>query len=297
MKISSMKNIFNNEDAILLAAMIYQTYQLFEKEPLTLPEGFILRYIIRALAGVEEPESEVFGFIAESQDKIIITFRGTRTFKDNESDQDLYQVPYPFVRNAGKTHRGFTCIYQSTRNDLIGQIKTLSTTKRLFVSGHSLGGALAVLAALDIAVNSKFENPFVYTYGSPRVGDPVFASRFNHMITNSIRIFNVHDIIPTLPARAYPPPFTKNGLLYQHVNKKFPLSFQLNSVATRNHEIVCYFKNLSQQYPDVTQALCDKNPGFCPADTGFCVPFLGGCSENKSFDTSRRSTSKRKYRN
>ncbi|WP_410511685.1 lipase family protein [Paenibacillus sp. BR2-3] len=273
MKISS---VFNTEDAILLAAMIFQSYQLFEQRPLILPKGFNLRFTIHALAGVEEPEEEVFGFIAESQDKIIVVFRGTRTFKDNESDQDLYQVTYPYVRNAGMTHRGFTCIYQSARNELIRELNELSTTKRLLVAGHSLGGALAVLAALDVAVNTPFKNPVVYTYGSPRVADPVFASRFNQAVKNSFRISNVHDIIPTLPAQAYPPPFTKKGLFYRHVDTKVPLSFQLNSLPVRNHEIVCYFKYLSQQNPDFTKALCDENPGFCP-DTGLCVPFIGIC--------------------
>ena len=278
MNSTNTKYTFNSKDAILLSVMIHQSYQLFENGKLILPKGYNLRYTIPALAGVDEPESEVFGFIAESQDKIIVAFRGTRTFKDNESDQDLYQVPYPYVRNAGKTHRGFTCIYQSTRNKLIGELNKLSTTKRLFIAGHSLGGGLAVLAALDIAVNTRFKHPSVYTYGSPRTGDPVFASLFDQRVKNSLRIYNVHDIIPTLPDQAYLPPFTKNGLYYQHVNKKYEVSFQLNSLAVRNHEIVCYFKNLSQQNPDYTKELCAKNPGFCP-DTGLCVPFIGICGE------------------
>ncbi len=278
MNISRINNIFNSEEAILLSAMIHQTYQLYQEGTLILPKGFTLRYTIRALAGVEEPEEEVFGFIAESEDKVIVTFRGTRTYKDNESDQDLYQVPYPFVRNAGKTHRGFTCIYQSTRNELIRELNRLSTTKSLLVAGHSLGGALATLAALDIAMNTGCKNPIVYTYGSPRVGDPDFASLSNQTVKKSIRIFNVHDIIPTLPAKTYPPPFTNKGLYYQHVNMKYPVSFQLNSLPVRNHEIVCYFKYFSQQNPHFTNVICDENPGFCP-DTGLCVPFMGICRE------------------
>ncbi|MGG1661186.1 lipase family protein [Brevibacillus sp. NRS-1366] len=275
---SGQDRIYSSEDAIVLSAMIHQAYQLFEMESLVLPKGFSLRYTIRALSGVEEPEPEVFGFIVESKDKIIVAFRGTRTFNDNESDQDLYQVPYPFVKNTGKTHRGFTCIYQSTRNELIKNVKLLSRSKRLFVAGHSLGGGLAVLAALDFALNTKFNNPFVYTYGSPRVGDPAFASRFNQSVKNSIRIANVHDIIPTLPDQAYLPPFTKRGIYYRHVNKKYPLSFQLNSLAARNHEIVCYFNFLSERNPEFTKSLCAANQGFCP-DTELCVPFIGICSE------------------
>lgn len=269
MRISS---VYSSENAILLAAMLFQSYQLFEQKTVILPKGFNLRFTIHALAGVEMPEEEVFGFIAESQDRIIVVFRGTRTFKDNESDQDLYQVTYPYVSNAGQTHRGFTCIYRSARNELLRELNKLSTTKRLFIAGHSLGGALAVLAGLDIAVNTPFKNPFVYTYGSPRAGDPIFVSCFNQTVKNSFRICNIHDIIPTLPARAYPPPFTKDGLFYRHVDTKVPVSFQLNSLPVRNHEIVCYFKNLSHQNPDFTQVLCHVNPGFCP-DTGLCVPF------------------------
>lgn len=268
---------FNNEEAIILAGMIHQCYRLFEAQEVFLPSGYEIRSIIRALAGVEEPVEEIFGFIAESPEQIVVAFRGTRTFEDNESDQDLYQVPYPFVKAAGESHRGFTSIYASARDELLAQVSRLSANKRLAVAGHSLGGALAVLAAVDIAANSDFASPIVYTYGSPRAGDPVFAERYDRIVPNSFRVANVHDIIPTLPDRAYPPPFTVKGLYYQHVKKKVPLSFQFNSVAVRNHEIVCYFHKLSQRSPRFVAALCANHPNFCP-DTSLCVPFIGVCS-------------------
>ena len=280
MGISGIENIFNSEDAILLAAMCHQANLLFEEDTLILPKGFKLRYTICAFAGVEEPEAEVFGFITESQHEIIIAFRGTDSFKDNESDQDLYQVQYPFVKNAGKTHRGFTCIYQSTRDELIRELDKLSKTKRLLITGYSLGGALAVLSALDIAMNTGFEDPIVYTYGSPRAGDPEFVSQFNDEVENSIRVFNVHDVIPTLPDKAYPPPFTEKGLYYQHVETNYPISFQLNSIA-RNHFINCYFNIISKNNSDFAKKLCCENPGFCP-NTEVCSIFKGTCSENKS---------------
>ncbi len=273
-----MENIFNSEYAILLAAMCHQANLLFEQGELVLPKGFALRYKIRALAGVEEPEPEVFGFIAESRDKIVMAFRGTDSFKDNESDQDLYQVQYPFVPDAGMTHRGFTCIYQSARDKLIRELMKLSPAKRLLITGYSLGGALAALSGLDITVNTDFRDSVVYTYGSPRTGDPDFALRFNHTVKNSVRFFNVHDVIPTIPAQAYPPPFTEEGLYYQHVKAKLPLDFQLNSLA-RNHYISCYFNNISRKNPDYARKLCRENPGFCP-ETGVCAPFTGVCGEN-----------------
>lgn len=280
MTISDTQYCFNSEYAILLAAMCHQSNLLFEEDKLILPKGYDQRYTICALGGVEEPEAEVFGFIAESKNKIIIAFRGTDSYKDNESDQDLYQVPYPFVKNAGKTHRGFTCIYQSARDQLIRELNNLSTDKKLLITGYSLGGGLAVLAALDIAENTEFKIPIVYTYGSPRTGDPDFVDRFNQRIKNSFRIYNVHDVIPTVPNEAYPPPFTEDGIYYQHVETMYPLSFDLNSIA-RAHFINCYFNNLSKDNPDFAKMLCSENPGFCP-DTNVCVPFNGICNDEKS---------------
>lgn len=273
-------NIFNSEDAILLAAMCFQAYLIFQDGTLVLPKGYELRHTVCAFAGVEDPTAEKFGFIAESQDTIVIAFRGTDSYQDNESDQDIFQVPYPFVKNSGKTHRGFTCIYQSTRDKLIRELMKLSTTKRLLITGHSLGGSLAVISALDIAVNTEFRNPIVYTYGCSRVGDPDFVEEFDDVVKNSINVFNVYDIIHYMPDKAYPPPFTEEGIYYKHVETSYPVSFQLNSIA-RNHSISCYFKNLSEDNPESASALCCETPGFCP-DAGLCIPFEGICGENKS---------------
>lgn len=280
MAISDNENGFNSKDAILLAAMSYQTYPLFLSGELILPKDFELRYTIRAFANVENPKEEVFGFIAESRDEIIIAFRGYASYPaDLIAAYDILQVPYPFVKNGGKTSRGFTCIYLSTRDKLMSELNMLSTSKRLFVTGHNYGGALAVLAALDIAVNTGFENPIVYTYGGPRVGDPCFVLRFNQTVKNSIRIFNIHDSYPTFPDRVYPPPFTEQGLYYQHAGTKYPISFQLNDTP-RNDGIGCYFNNLSKNNPKFAEALCTGTPGFCP-NTEMCFPFQETCKCSK----------------
>jgi triacylglycerol lipase len=276
MALPSSNSKFNPKAAIFLAAMSFQTYPLFFEGRMTLPKGFKLRYTINAFTNVENPTEEIFGFVAESKNTIIIAFRGYAAYPgDLLAAYDIFQIPYPFVRNAGKTSRGFTCIYQSTRNKLIRVLKELSSKKKMFITGHNYGGALSTLAALDIATNTAFKNPFIYTYGSPRVGDPDFAIRFNHEVENSFRIVNIHDPFPTFPAREYPPPFTDNGIKYKHVANRYPISFQLNNVP-RNDGIACYFKNLSQKDPEFSQALCAENPGFCP-NTDVCIPFQGIC--------------------
>lgn len=279
--ISERERIFNSKYAILLAAMSYQTYPFFLEGKLILPKGFELRYTIRAFVNVENPVEEVFGFMAEAKDKIVIAFRGYSSYPaDLIAAYDILQVPYPFVKNAGKTSRGFTCIYQSTRNNLIRELSKLSRTKRLFITGHNYGGALSILAALDIAKNTLFQNPIVYTYGSPRVGDPEFSFRYNKEVLNSLRIFNIHDSYSTFPDPVYRPPFTKDGLCYEHVDIKYPISFQLGNTP-RNDSIACYFQCLSKKNPDFTRALCKENPGFCPIGE-LCVPFQRTCNQSSS---------------
>lgn len=276
MDLFDKSNIFNSKTAILLAAFCYQTYPYFLNGRLILPKGFELRYTIHALADVENPTKLEFGFIAESEDQIVIAFRGYADYPaDLLAAYDIFQVKYPYVKNGGKTSRGFTCIYQSTRNKLIEELNKLSPSKKLFITGHNYGGALAVLAALDISVNTRFENPIVYTFGSPRVGDPEFSFRFNQTVKNSIRIVNIHDSFSTFPAKQYPPPFAKEGIYYQHVNAKYPISFQLNNTP-RNDAIGCYFKYLSSMNPDFVKALCSVNLGFCP-NTEMCFPFRKTC--------------------
>ena len=264
MQNSDIKDIFRCEDSILLAAMSYQAYQYYKETKIVLPKGFKLRYTILATAGVEQPAEEVFGFVAESKDKIILAFRGTASPQDYDSNLDLFQIPYPFMEFGGKTHRGITHIYQSTRNKLIEELNKFSTAKQLFVTGHSLGANLAILSSLDIAVNTQFKNPILYTFAASRIGDPNFVSNFNKNVKNSIRIYNVHDFVPTLPSREYPPPFTKEGLVYKHINTAYPLSFQLNNTHF-NHKILYYFYNLSKSKPTFTNELSNTNPGFCPA--------------------------------
>jgi hypothetical protein len=156
----------------------------------------------------------------------IIALRGTEGIMEWVQDAKFLAVPCPVLPNSGNTEDGFTAMFRSLTiapaADSPTVTKSLPTLpwKRsvtsLTICGHSLGGALATLVALDISTHTSppFNAPHVYTYASPMTGDSVFASIYNQAVPNTVRLANRLDVVPNLP----PPP------LYEHVAGLFELN-------------------------------------------------------------------------
>lgn len=263
MKQCDSPEIYSNQDAILMAGFCYQTYLFYDQQQLVLPVGFELRSSFKGMAGVTEKTQENFGYIAESKDSLVLAFRGTDSTPNLDSDLDLFQIPFPYVKNAGLCHRGITRIYQSLREEVLDQLSQLPQDKKFYITGHSLGGDLAIMAALDLAVNSNRKAIIAYTYAAGRPGDRDFAAAYKAQVKNSFRIYNVHDFIPTLPAAEYPPPFTETGLVYEHVDVAVPIAFQMNNLFL-NHRINYYFQKLGEQDHNYFRQLQSSSPGFGP---------------------------------
>jgi pimeloyl-ACP methyl ester carboxylesterase len=133
---------------------------------------------------------------------------------------------------AGHTEDGFTEMYVSMKTGLDPASPTVTRAlsalpfpkpvTSLTICGHSLGGALATLLALDVAANAAFKNPTVYTYASPRTGGPQFAATYNQVVPNTFRVAGRIDLVPKLPL----PPFYEHVLgLYElnSIKLQFPL--------------------------------------------------------------------------
>ena len=155
---------------------------------------------------------------------VVIAIRGTEGILEWIHDAEFLQVPCPFLVGAGETEDGFTDMYNSLTTGAAPNSPTVASAlanlpfpqpvSTVTVCGHSLGGALATLLALDLAANTVFRNPAVYTYGSPRTGNSLFASTYNQVVKDSRRVANRLDIVTTLP----PPPD------YQHVAEPYELN-------------------------------------------------------------------------
>ncbi len=125
--------------------------------------------------------------ILDQADATIIAFKGTANIRDWLTD---FQC-----RRVNGVHGGFHRSFSSVL-DSLSKALSVRPPKPLFITGHSKGGAEAVLAGCWFSSMA----PQVYTFGQPRVGGAEFAAeceeRFGH---RHFRFVNQEDVVPRVP--------------------------------------------------------------------------------------------------
>ena len=135
----------------------------------------------------------------DDQSCYILVFRGTDKIQDWMANLNASATRW---WGQGMVHQGFMEAFSSIWEQLVPILKPINVP--LFYAGHSLGAAMATLAA------SLQPPTALYTYGSPRVGDTTFAEYMKDIPT--YRIVNGQDIVPTLPIAGKP-------LHYEHIGE------------------------------------------------------------------------------
>lgn len=132
-------------------------------------------------------------FIASTSDVLLVAFRGTESWGDW-----LRNVNVPGrTRDYGVVHRGFLAAFQVVESKL-RSASTGHTGKKLVLTGHSLGGALATVMAAEW--QGFMPATRVATYGQPAVGRGAFGVFFQqHYSGRFFRFVNDDDIVPRVP--------------------------------------------------------------------------------------------------
>jgi len=141
------------------------------------------------------------GFVGYSakHNAVIAAFRGSSDIKNWIMDFDATQTTYSKCTGC-KIHVGFYKSYNEVSATVKAQVQLILSkyrTAQIYVTGHSLGGALAVVAALDLKATFGHLDMF-YSYGQPRVGNSAFATYFASQITG-YRVVHYADMVPHLP--------------------------------------------------------------------------------------------------
>lgn len=158
----------------------------------------------------ERADTEAIGFVERGHR--ILAFRGSASGQDWLTDFKFWPTGAP------ARHRGFDTAWRAVENDVREWLAdTNGTGGPLLLTGHSLGGALATLAGLELS--RTFPVRAIVTFGAPRVGGKAFRDAFqtqrsdpgrsDSSTLNQIcwRVVHSTDIVPSLP-----PP-----LWYRHV--------------------------------------------------------------------------------
>jgi len=141
-----------------------------------------------------------------SNDRIIVVaFRGTQftaTWAQFiadfvATDLDVAMVSVPEFGSGAKVHRGFRAAFLQERERVLDAVRVQRTAgQRIWVTGHSLGGALAILAARTIRAQGM-QVRGLYTYGCPRAVNESFRSAIG--ISNVQRYVYALDLVPMVP--------------------------------------------------------------------------------------------------
>ena len=140
---------------------------------------------------------------------VVLAFRGTQQVKDwmTNLDAATTQVCSSGGEVLGNVHRGFNDAFLSVRAQ-IGPLLEGDEDLPLFITGHSLGGALATLATWYLNGDSLAA---CYTFGAPRVGDTGLMDRFR---TPVYRLVNGVDPVPFVPPSDKSVSFAKHALRF-----------------------------------------------------------------------------------
>ena len=151
----------------------------------------------------------------ESSTVGIVAFRGTETgdlaslWDDLKTDLDGGLVE---MRTRVDVREGFAKAYKEVRDRVIQLVRgNLDNNGIAYITGHSLGGALACIAANDIAPMNWCAGVKLVTFGQPRVFGHTSAM---HWQCDYWRVVNNNDIVPSLP-----PPVTPIGH-YRHTGQR-----------------------------------------------------------------------------
>jgi triacylglycerol lipase len=170
-----------------------------------------LRLVSLLLAEVETvlPIAITHGLVAERDDAAVVAFAGTDPFV-------LANWLTDFDARLSTTHASDG--FQTAVNSIMPAVRTALAQpavagKKLFLTGHSLGGALSHLTAKTFAEAGAPGVEAVYTIGCPRVGDAEFAAAYDRRLgARTFRLVHGEDIVPSVPPENF-------GLGFRHVGR------------------------------------------------------------------------------
>jgi hypothetical protein len=253
-RVPTFRAAYSDRTALLMAVMCRYAYTRFEADEagtrlLKLQlraHGFALRGAF-ASGGTE-------GFVAENAEMAILAFRGTTDEADWRTNLDAKRPKTLVVQGRPPVcvHEGFHRAFCAVADPVLGLVGPIKG-KPIYITGHSLGGAVAVVATASMP---RDEIAACYTFGAPRVGDRGLDA---YVKPPHYRIVNGWDVVPLVPFtlmgfhQGGDPRFIREGsedaarwnrpigrALFINVVLLWVLLFRRTPIGVRDHSIELY---------------------------------------------------------
>jgi triacylglycerol lipase len=218
---------FSAKNALLLAQLSTAAYRTEAEAKIVVEQlGFTNFHWINLTEDLTEGFQNVYAIGAGCADFAVVAFRGTQSTRDWMTD--LYATPVSFDwifdqgPKVGNIHAGFGHAVRDAwgkittaveamipRPAATADLKGLSTIRQpsLWLTGHSLGAALAVLTGAAFSIWDRARiRPVngIYTFGQPRVGLYQFCGNYDHLLSQkTFRFVNKEDLVPCVPFRGW----------------------------------------------------------------------------------------------
>ena len=245
----------------------YNRHKLFETLGLS-GNGYKVKKNIYAMSHVNMPQwlersklaetwskdSNWMGYVAVSDDEetrrigrrdIVVAWRGT--VAPTEWYEDLQRKLEPIGHGDAKAEHGFLSLYTSKKDStrynkssaseqvmkevtrLVELYREKGEEVSLTITGHSLGGALALLNAYEAASTIPNLPVSVISFGAPRVGNIAFRDELHQLGVKTLRVVIKQDVVPWMPGLVFNESLQKLeitgtlGWVYTHVGAELKL--------------------------------------------------------------------------
>lgn len=209
---------------------------------------------------IDDKQSGVHAYAWKNgSNSTIIAFKGSSNFSDVSNLLDIQQEEFRFKDRSLKIHRGVLKMFQSIEGVLNSQLlDSLSLQNKKYVTfcGHSLGGAIALLAAAYYGnVSNNNIGISCHTFGAPKVGDSEFIQWLNEGSTEIVNIVNEGDVVPCFPLCGYDNDESKTIKMNHGVVVK---GFKPMKNIFKEHDLETYIETL-REFSELEKAPKTKN--------------------------------------
>jgi hypothetical protein len=192
---------YSDRTAWIMASMAHLAYDRFEDSRIA-RKLFIAKLQgggFKLIKTFYAKETDTQAFLAQSEDGYaVLAFRGTEVSKRQDVKIDAQAMRVSVLE--GRIHSGFRTAYDSVAKEIEKSVLKLNDVP-LYITGHSLGAALATVATQRLEHHIKIREVIAacYTFGSPRVGDSHYDIEFKSPI---YRVVNTTDVVTVIPLLA-----------------------------------------------------------------------------------------------